>query len=236
MVNTPLDAANSLTMLQSLMQEMGPLGGGPSGVPSGDASDAHYHAGQYSAAGDDDSSASPHPSVIVYGHCVEALACVATLLVSDVPAPYITVVEAFPSLPSVSCFNDAEVDDAVIAELKELNINIYSHCTFNDWKYDEIEKKVGTELANELLKEIDPELEYALRRKYVFRKPKDIEKYSSDIACYKIPKFLQPLITCCVLPGGYNYLNVVAPGPQMPLEVAMCQDSYKSDRDFDIRR
>ena len=67
--------------------------------------------------------------------------------------------------------------------------------------------------------ETDEELKYACEEGVNLNSTSEKEKANENIECRKVlTDFFKPLITHCILPGGWNYLEVRKPGPVQPLE------------------
>lgn len=43
-----------------------------------------------------------------------------------------------------------------------------------------------------------------------------------------VPRYAEPIMRYCRLPGGLYYLSIVKPGKQIPLETAVCMENYVS--------
>lgn len=41
-----------------------------------------------------------------------------------------------------------------------------------------------------------------------------------------VPRFEEPLVTYCTMPGGLNYLYICKPGKQVPLEISMGEEDF----------
>ncbi|XP_063230277.1 cilia- and flagella-associated protein 61-like isoform X2 [Bacillus rossius redtenbacheri] len=87
-------------------------------------------------------------NIVVYGHNMEAFCCVAALLDHGLPGTCISFVEPF-SLPSVTCFNDLDVYQAVLSELRKEGVKVFSGCHLHHWVVRGEEEPVVTTLAIE---------------------------------------------------------------------------------------
>lgn len=63
--------------------------------------------------------------------------------------------------------------------------------------------------------------------------PECFRKYESGDSSRRVvkqigslPRFTQPKVEHCILPGGVFYLNVMGPGRHIPVEIEMTSDDY----------
>ncbi|KAJ8980373.1 hypothetical protein NQ317_009367 [Molorchus minor] len=88
--------------------------------------------------------------IIVYGHFLDAYCTLNGLLTYGIPGNHIIFIEPFPfsmemekrQRHNVSIFNDPEVDQVVLDEMKAQGITVYCSYYFVDWEYDEEENVV----------------------------------------------------------------------------------------------
>ena len=77
-----------------------------------------------------------HLPIIVYGSCLEAYCCVAALLEFGVKGNNICFVETLDrDYPYITCFNDKDIDGAVMENIRNNNVNVLSGYYFADWTF-----------------------------------------------------------------------------------------------------
>ncbi|KAK9704483.1 Cilia- and flagella-associated protein 61, N-terminal domain [Popillia japonica] len=80
-------------------------------------------------------------TVVVYGHNMEALSCLAALLEFGIPSVNLVLVYPVPrddeSYSHYLVFDDSDVEEAVLEEIRSLGIEIYSGFHFVNWSFDE---------------------------------------------------------------------------------------------------
>ncbi|KAI4464446.1 cilia- and flagella-associated protein 61 [Holotrichia oblita] len=80
-------------------------------------------------------------TVVVYGHNMEALSCLAALLEFGIPSENLALVYPIPkdddAYSHCLVFDDSDVEEAVFNEIKELGIAVYSGFHFVNWSFDE---------------------------------------------------------------------------------------------------
>lgn len=78
--------------------------------------------------------------VIVYGHNMESLSCLAALLEFGIPSESLVYVDPTPDDDQVYdhtlIFDDSDVEEAVFNQIKELGIKIHKGFHFIDWTFD----------------------------------------------------------------------------------------------------
>ncbi|KAJ9598965.1 hypothetical protein L9F63_010559, partial [Diploptera punctata] len=85
-----------------------------------------------------------HPPVIVYGNCLEAYCCIAALQEFGLKGHKICFVEPFGrEYPHITCFNDKEVDVAVMESIQNGKVNILSGYYFIDWKFSKTTQTIS---------------------------------------------------------------------------------------------
>ncbi|XP_049861595.1 cilia- and flagella-associated protein 61-like [Schistocerca gregaria] len=84
-------------------------------------------------------------NVIVFGHSINSFCCMTALLEYGIPGPCITFIESFPDHMTGSTntiFNNPEIDNTVMSNLRSEGIRVHSGFYFHSWVLSETEPRV----------------------------------------------------------------------------------------------